>query len=86
MSPVVGGWKMCRPCLKVQNLTHMDCTDPYGKLGLCQCWVTSWVHCTKFRIPEYGDFERDGDHDTGEDEFDWQESRRGLSIEPEMED
>ena len=63
-------WQICRPCSKVQMLTHIDCTDPYGKLGLCQCWVTSWIHCTKFSIPEYGDFERDHEHDTGEDEFD----------------
>ena len=72
-----GRLKICLPC-EEQNPTHLGCTDPYGKLGLCQCWVTSWVHCTKFKIPEMGgDFERDHGHDTGEDEFEreWRLSR-----------
>ena len=70
MSVVAPAWKMCPACSRVQNLTHIDCTDPHGKLGLCQCWVTSWIHCTKFGIPESGDFRRDCEHDTGGDEDD----------------
>ena len=64
-----GRLKICRPCGE-QNPTHLGCTDPYGKDDKCYCFATSWVHCTKFRIPEHGDFERDHAHDTGEDEFD----------------
>ena len=64
-----GRLKICRPCGE-QNPTHLGCTDPYGRGDKCYCFATSWVHCTKFRIPEYGDFWRDRDHDTGADEFD----------------
>ncbi len=65
-----GRLKVCRPCEAVPHPQHLSCTDPYGKGDKCYCFATSWIHCTKFRIPEYGDFERDGKHDTGEDEFD----------------
>ena len=77
-----GSLKICRPCGE-QNPTHLGCPDPYGKLGLCYCFATSWVHCTKFGIPESGDFRRDCEHDTGEDEFDnWiADSARALEEE-----
>ena len=77
-----GRLKICRPCGE-QNPTHLGCTDPCGKGDKCYCFATSWVHCTKFSIPERGDFERDYAHDTGEDEFDnWiADSARALEEE-----
>lgn len=64
-----GSLKICPACCS-QNPTHMGCIDPRGQDEQCFCWAASWVHRSKFRIQEYGDFERDHEHDTGEDEFD----------------
>ena len=85
---------ICQPC-KVDD--HDNCTiwTSAASLGMsdrCSCWEYKEVHvvgATPAPQPkdEYdgwtADEIRDHRRDTGEEEFDWQESRRGLSIEME---
>ncbi|KKN03811.1 hypothetical protein LCGC14_1103840 [marine sediment metagenome] len=88
---------ICQPC-KVDD--HGNCTPAIGAVSLgmqdeCLCWRYGEVHFVPAKVEpqpkgEYAGWTADeiNEHrrSTGEDEFDWQESRRGLSIELEMED
>ena len=87
---------ICQPC-KVDD--HDNCTPTIGAMSLgmqdeCLCWRYNGMHvvlATPAPQPkdEYdgwtADEIRDHRHDNGEEEFDWEDSRRGLSIELEEE-
>ncbi len=85
---------ICQPC---KADTHDNCAvwTSAASLGMrdrCSCWEYRGVHVVwakpapqpKGEYDGWTDEEiRDHRHDTGEEEFDWEESRRGLRIEME---
>ncbi len=88
---------ICQPC-KVDD--HDNCTPVIGAVSLgiqdeCLCWRYGEAHFVpaKVALPardKYAGWTDDeiNEHrrSTGEDEFDWEESRRGLRIGLEMEE
>ena len=78
-------------CQHCQVDDHDNCTPAIGAVSLgiqdeCLCWRYGEVHFVPAKLPLPArsnwtdEMIRDHRHDTGEDEFDWQESRRGLRI------